>query len=290
MSAAAEESASATGGAIVPVKAELQYNAHLEDIIASEAEKALVLRWLHNAAEHRYSKFNTWITLPVITISTLAGTASIGSQTLFGPDAPAAPVLIGLMSLLVSILNVIASFFGWAKRAEGHRISSINYGKMHRWISIELALPREQRVPAKHFLKEIRQQIDRMNETSPQVPVEVIAQFRLRVKDLKSNVSLPEICDEIHCVEVYSGDVLPPSKLPAAIAESEIFVEPAAAPSLDAPPTVRPSSIAAALNVVKAVGALKGASGLKLPVPRLTNDLVDSVVPKQNTGARVDSD
>lgn len=291
MSAAAEESASATGGAIVPVKAELQYNAHLEDIIASEAEKALVLRWLHNAAEHRYSKFNTWITLPVITISTLAGTASIGSQTLFGPDAPAAPVLIGLMSLLVSILNVIASFFGWAKRAEGHRISSINYGKMHRWISIELALPREQRVPAKHFLKEIRQQIDRMNETSPQVPVEVIAQFRLRVKDLKSNVSLPEICDEIHCVEVYSGDVLPPSKLPAAIAESEILLEPAASSTLEAPPTVRPSSIAAALNVVKAVGAFKGAAvGLKLPVPRLTNDVVDSVVPETNTGARVDSD
>jgi hypothetical protein len=299
MSAAAEESASATGGAIVPVKAELQYNAHLEDIIASEAEKALVLRWLHNAAEHRYSKFNTWITLPVITISTLAGTASIGSQTLFGPDAPAAPVLIGLMSLLVSILNVIASFFGWAKRAEGHRISSINYGKMHRWISIELALPREQRVPAKHFLKEIRQQIDRMNETSPQVPVEVIAQFRLRVKDLKSNVSLPEICDEIHCVEVYSGDVLPPSKLAGSampVAESEIFVEPAAAPTLDAPPKVRPSSIVAALNVVKAVGAFKGSNaiqgmaGLKLPVPRLTNDMVDSVVPETNTGARMDSD
>ncbi len=206
--AADQESASATGG---PPKPELQYNSHLEDIIASEAEKALVLRWLHNAAEHRYSKFNTWITLPVISISTLAGTASIGSNTLFGPDATAAPVFIGLMSLTVSILNVVASFFGWAKRAEGHRISSINYGKMHRWISIELALPRDQRVPAKHFLKEIRQQIDRMNETSPQVPVEVIVQFRQRVKDLKSDLSLPEICDEIHCVEVYSGDGMPPS-------------------------------------------------------------------------------
>lgn len=284
MSAAAEESASATGGAIVSAKPELQYNAHLEDIIASEAEKALVLRWLHNAAEHRYSKFNTWIMLPVISISTLAGTASIGSESLFGPNAPAAPIIIGLMSLTVSILNVVASFFGWAKRAEGHRISSINYGKMHRWIAIELALPREQRVPAKHFLKEIRQQIDRMNETSPQVPVEVIAQFRLRVKDLKSNVSLPEICDEIHCVEVYSGDVLPPSKLAAAITESEILLEPAASTA------VRPSSIVAALNVVKAAGAFKSASGLKLPVPRLTNDLVDSVVPESNTGTHLDSE
>ncbi len=189
------------------VKQELAYNPHLEDLIASEAEKALVMRWLHNAAEQRYSKFNTWIMLPVISISTLAGTLSIGSNSLFGPDAQAAPILIGLMSLVVSILNVIASFFGWAKRAEGHRISSINYGKMHRWVAIELALPRDQRVPAKHFLKEVRQQIDRMNETSPQIPSILIGHFRDSVKGLKEDVSLPEICNEIHCVKVYPGQI-----------------------------------------------------------------------------------
>ena len=187
------------------VKHDLEYNPHLEELIASEAEKALVLRWLHNHAEQQYSRFNTWITLPVITISTLAGTASIGQDSLFGKDGQVAPVVIGLMSLTVSILNVISSFFGWAKRAEGHRISGINYAKIHRWISIELALPREQRVPAKHFLKEIRQQIDRLNETSPPIPQVVIAAFKTKMKNLKSDVSVPEICDEIHRVDIYPG-------------------------------------------------------------------------------------
>lgn len=286
MSAAAEESASATGAAPKP---ELQYNAHLEDIIASEAEKALVLRWLHNAAEHRYSKFNTWITLPVITISTLAGTASIGSDSLFGPNAHAAPVVIGMMSLIVSILNVISSFFGWAKRAEGHRISSINYGKMHRWISIELALPREQRVAAKHFMKEIRQQIDRMNETSPQVPVEVIGQFRQRVKDLKSDVSLPEICDEIHRVDVYSGDMVPSAAAIVAgpnaaarplLSESDVGLDTEA--SKVETETVRPAAVTAVFTAVKAAAALKGglvrrsvATDLNFHKPTLTNDVVD---------------
>jgi hypothetical protein len=282
MSAAAEESASATGAQTS--KPELQYNSHLEDIIASEAEKALVLRWLHNAAEHRYSKFNTWITLPVITISTLAGTASIGSNTLFGPNSEAASVVIGLMSLFVSILNVIASFFGWAKRAEGHRISSINYGKMHRWISIELALPREQRVAAKHFMKEIRQQIDRMNETSPQVPVEVIGQFRQRVKDLKSDVSLPEICDEIHRVDVYTGDLVPSAVTQAAkplLSESDVGLE--AEASKVETETVRPAAVTAVFTAVKAAAALKGglvrrsvATDLNFPKPSLTNDVADS--------------
>ena len=193
---------------IVPVdgkkKEELMYNTHLEELIASEAEKALVLRWLHDQSEKRYSYLNTFIALPVICISTLAGTASIGQQTLFG-ESTAAPIAIGLMSLLVSVLNVIGNFFAWAKRSEGHRISGINYAKLHRWISIELSLPREQRVPAKHFLKEIRQQIDRLNETSPPIPQITIEHFQLSMKGIKDNVSLPEICNSIHNVEVYRG-------------------------------------------------------------------------------------
>ena len=187
-----------------PLKEDLHYNSHLENLIASEAEKALVFRWLHDQSEKRYSQMNAFIAIPVICISTLAGTASIGQESLFG-SGQAAPVAIGMMSLTVSILNVISNFFGWAKRTEGHRISGINYAKLHRWISIELALPRDQRMPAKHFLKQIREQIDRLNETSPPIPQIVVDRFRTNMKHIKDDVSLPEICNEIHCVEVYRG-------------------------------------------------------------------------------------
>jgi hypothetical protein len=185
-------------------KEDLCYNRHLEEVIASEAEKALVLRWLHDQSEKRYSLLNTYIAIPVIVISTLAGTASIGQESLFG-TGDIAPIVIGLMSLSVSVLNVVSNFFSWAKRAEGHRISSINYGKLHRWISIELSLPRTQRVPAKHFLKEIREQIDRLSETSPPIPQSVIDTFRTKLKGINDDVSLPVICNEIKTVEVYRG-------------------------------------------------------------------------------------
>jgi hypothetical protein len=187
-----------------PKKEDLHYNSHLEELVASEAEKSLCLRWLHDQSEKRYAHFNTIIQFPIIVISALAGTASIGQDSLFG-KSEAAPIVIGMMSLTVTIMNVISNFFGWAKRSEGHRISGVNYGKLHRWIAIELALPRDQRVPAKHFLKEIREQVDRLNETSPPVPQIVINSFRTTMKNLKDNVSVPEICNEIHNVEVYRG-------------------------------------------------------------------------------------
>lgn len=186
---------------------ELVYNSHLEHLISSEAEKALVLSWLHDQSEKRYSRFNTRIMIPAIVLSTLAGSASIGQNALFG-SGNEAPVIIGLVSLSVGVLNTVGSFFGWAKLAEGHRISGVNYSKLHRWISMELALPREQRVPAKHFLKEVRSQIDRLNETSPSIPPPIVALFTEKMKGIKHNVSLPEVCNEIHAVEVYSEEVL----------------------------------------------------------------------------------
>jgi hypothetical protein len=105
------------------------------------------------------------------------------------------------------LLNVISSFFGWAKRSEGHRISGINYSKLHRWISIELAIPREQRMPAKYFLKEVRTQVDRLNETSPAIPPNVINKFQMVMRNVKDDVSLPEICNQIHSVIVYPGSL-----------------------------------------------------------------------------------
>lgn len=222
-----QEHASGNTNGATPNKEDLHYNSHLEELIASEAEKALALRWLHDQSEKRYAQFNTYIAIPVICISTLAGTASIGQDTLFGGDR-AAPVVIGMMSLTVSVLNVISNFFAWAKRAEGHRISSINYGKLHRWIAIELALPREQRVPAKHFLKEIRSQIDRLNETSPPVPQKVIDMFQLKMKNIKKNVTLPEICNDLQNVEVYRGKNKEEPEESASESESDSVISVAA--------------------------------------------------------------
>jgi hypothetical protein len=181
---------------------DLAYNAHLEDLIASEGEKALAYQWLHDKAEKRYSHLNTILTLPVIVFSTLAGTASIGSKSLFG-DSDFASVGIGLVSILVGVLNTVSSFFGWAKRSEGHRIATITYAKLHRFVSVELSLPREQRVAAKEFLKQVREQTDRLMETSPAVPQPVIADFQTRFKNVPSDISVPEICNGLHKVDVY---------------------------------------------------------------------------------------
>jgi len=182
--------------------APLVYNSHLEQLVASEGEKALSYQWLHDQAEKVFSRWTNCIALPVIILSTLSGTAAIGQSTLFG-DSPMSSVGIGLVSILVGILNTISQHFGVAKRAEGHRIASITYGKLYRLISVELSLPREQRMAADQFIKVVRDQIDRLAETSPPIPESIIAAYKARFAPLPTGISIPECCNGLHKIDIH---------------------------------------------------------------------------------------
>jgi len=85
--------------------------------------------------------------------------------------------------------------------SEGHRIASLAYSKMHRVISSELALRRDQRSPAQGFLKMIRMEQDRLEESSPIILDSIIRKFNAKVE---SNITLekPEIVGDLDHVAI----------------------------------------------------------------------------------------
>ena len=141
------------------------WNPQLEKVLAQEAERCLCYSVLHRLCEQRYSKLNNFIALPVIVLSTLAGTASVGSSALFG-DSPVSALAIGGVSITVGVLNTLGSYFGWARRAEGHKSSYVHYGKLHRFLMIELSLPPDQRMSASDLLKTMRDQVRSARDTA----------------------------------------------------------------------------------------------------------------------------
>lgn len=181
----------------------IQWNSQLERILSEEGERALCYGWLHNHAQKRYTGLNTYITLPTIVMSTLAGTASIGSQTLFQNNTDMSSYVVGAISISVGVLNTVSSFFGWAKRSEGHRISALTYSKIHRFILIELSLPRKERMGAKDMLKSVRDQLDRLEETSPAIPDVIINKFNAKFGECTPDVSKPEITNGIDPISVF---------------------------------------------------------------------------------------
>ena len=182
--------------------ASINWGSQIEKVIADEGEKALSWAFLHQHAQKKYNRLDIWINIPIIVLSTLTGSASIGSESLFKGNE-IAPVIIGFISLFVGVLNTLSSYFGWAKRTEGHRLCGIQYEKYHNFIRIELSLPREERMAPSEFLKIIKEGFERLAETAPQIPDSVISLYKIRFGN-DHELSKPTIANGIDKIEVYS--------------------------------------------------------------------------------------
>jgi hypothetical protein len=182
----------------------ISWNDALERLIAEEAERCIGLAWLHNECERVFSTRTTWIALPVIVLSTLNGFLSGSSQMIFS-NATTSSIGIGGVSLFTGVLSTIGSYFAWAKRTEAHRISAIQYQKLSRFLSIELTLPKKERIHAKDILKMMRDQVERLMEISPAIPEFILEKYKGRFKNIEG-VAHPEIIDGLHKVIVNKDD------------------------------------------------------------------------------------
>jgi hypothetical protein len=185
----------------VDINENITWNDKLEEYFASTGEKAHCLSWLHKKAESLYSNRSTFIDLPVIILSALIGGTSIGSKSLFG-DSDAAPMILGLISILVGILNTVGTYFSWSRRAEAHRISNIQYARLYRHISVEMSLPRNERTKPAESLQFIKTEYDRLNEISPLIPPGIIKEFNNRFRHEKE-ISQPEETNGLEKITIY---------------------------------------------------------------------------------------
>lgn len=185
---------------------EITWNHNLERLLAEEGEQSLGSAWLHTQCEELFSMSNNCIVIPVIVLSTLSGAASASSTAFFPGNMATGTLAIGAISILCGILNTINSYYGYAKRAEGHRIASINFNKMYRFIAIEMALPRIERIRARDMLKIVREQTERLAETSPRIPSDVVATFKRQFPlAMHSNIAMPDVTIGLKAIEVNSA-------------------------------------------------------------------------------------
>ena len=173
----------------------------LEDYFAQTGEKANGLSIMHKRAESIFTRRKTYIDLPVIVGSGIIAFLNAGSSSLF-TDQRIAATALGVGSLSVGILNTIGTYFGWAKRAEGHRMSAIHYAKLYRFINVEMRLPREQRMTPGDFLKYVKDQYDRLAELSPLLPSSIVHVFAKQMEKYK-DISKPEETNGLNKIHIF---------------------------------------------------------------------------------------
>lgn len=190
-----------------PAEEVLLYTAELEKMFSEEGERAQGLAWLHYQAAEIFLKKNTRLALPIIVLSTLAGTASTASTSLF-PNPQIANVCVGALSIFVGILGTVQAYLRYSQLAETHRMTSISYAKLNKFIQVEMTLNRKDRIRAADLLKMVRDQLERLLETAPPIPPPIVAEFKIRFKDSVANVALPDITNGLRSIKAATPQVV----------------------------------------------------------------------------------
>lgn len=181
------------------------WNDAQEKLLKGISERSNCMRWLHNQCNLHFEHLNFYFTIPNVVISTLNGGFTMSLTSLFPDpmDQKVATTIIGLISIFSGVLITMNQYMKSQQMMEAHRSAALSYGKLHRLIINELALSRDQRMHALDFLKMVRSEQDRLENTSPSILPQVILKFNVQFAD--KQIEKPEIAGDLDETEVNSA-------------------------------------------------------------------------------------
>lgn len=183
---------------------EITYSPQLETLLKNQAEQAESYSILHNLAYEKYQFRSNIINIPVIVLSSVIGLLTgmnIQNDDMF--------IILSTGSIFVSVIKSIDSYFQLQKRAEGHRICSLQFQQIFNKIQIELSLVREQRQNPKDMLALIKTDLKNLFDIAPLLDGDVIDKYNSLYK-AETGVSKPPITNGLTHIKISEEDAKNP--------------------------------------------------------------------------------
>jgi len=183
----------------------LSYDTDIEILLKANAEECESLSLLHRSSYEKYNKLSNIINVPVIVLSSAIGFATgieIGYEKI--------NIVLGVASIFVGIIKSIDSYFALPKRAEGHRICSLQYAQINKRIAVELSLKREQRQNPKDMLGLIKTDMKNLADIAPLIDYDIIETFKNKYKDSEGHfaTTTANICNGLTPVVINRTEVV----------------------------------------------------------------------------------
>ncbi len=143
----------------------------------TEEQDVLITDWfrrvrenqiIHYACGNHFSWLNYRLGIPTIILTTVVGTAVFAS--LENQAIGNYKIVIGLISILASVLAALQTFLGFPQRAEKHRLTASGYAAIRRELELLKTFPVEDAGELAGKLESLKIQIDHLAESSQEVP------------------------------------------------------------------------------------------------------------------------
>ena len=153
----------------IPMTDVITYNTELEQLLKENSEECESLSILHRMSYEKYNKRSNYINIPVIILS-----SAIGFITGIDLQYDKMNIILGVGSVFVGIIKSVDTYFQLAKRAESHRICSLQFSQISKKLQIELTLHRRQRATAENMMNIVKTDIKNMQDIAPLIDDDII--------------------------------------------------------------------------------------------------------------------
>jgi len=180
--------------------ATIRYNSELEQLLKENSEECESLSILHRISYEKYYRRSNYINIPVIILS-----SAIGFITGIDLQYDKMNIILGIGSVFVGIIKSVDTYFQLAKRAESHRICSLQFSQIYKKLQIELSLNRTQRVSAENMMNIVKTDIKNMQDIAPLIDDDIVAQYNEKYRRYKK-VKKPNFVNGLTEVKINSAE------------------------------------------------------------------------------------
>ena len=181
----------------------LKWNRDDDKILKEWVDKSACFKWLHEKSYKIYKAQYLRLMIPVIIISTLTGAANFALERIPDPTYQGyASLIVGTFNIIAAIISTIAQFLKTAELKESHNIAARSWDKFNRSIKLELQKDPLERTDKRDLFTYSMKEYDRLVELSPDIPTQIIEEFR---NTYKNSIDLikPEITGTIISSKIY---------------------------------------------------------------------------------------
>ena len=166
-----------------------------ESLLADLAQRSQSRSVMHGMEYRVYKRLNTLITVPSIVITLFGGAASTSQSSLVDLIGPSSekyvPLVIGVLSMFVSIMGSVSSFMKIPALTEQHLQAHVSFGKLSRKIQSDIQVsPHDRSMPGREACKKYEEMFVALLDIAPPVSKRTEGRFSCRsdVKALKMAV------------------------------------------------------------------------------------------------------
>ena len=178
---------------------------NMEHLLKNWGEKAAGLRFMHNNAGSYWKGLSNKLTLYGIFITTVASTVSLVSASVDDIDAKNSIMYaVGGVGLVSSLIQSVKKFYNAEEKAADHSAIAKQFGSFYRYMTLQMGMSREDRVPADELSSWALKEYERLQQDAPPLGGGPVQEFKKVFKD--SSQSVPDVCEDKFIIYVYEKE------------------------------------------------------------------------------------